>query len=115
MMMTPELNLNDPQTVEKLKKFDVLAPAAAPAVDEEVTKVEQKIKGLRNASTFKLKLTSEQLTKLERDATSAGYESWQSYLQVLIDTKIFNGAIGAPLISKPSFAKQTISGPSVWR
>lgn len=113
-MTTPNLDLNDPHTVEKLKAVDVLKAPPAPAHTDDVT-IERKIRGLRNASTFKLKLTSEQLSKLERDATSSGYRDWQSYLQFLIDSKIFQGQVGAPLISKPSFAKATVTGPSLWK
>jgi predicted RNase H-like nuclease (RuvC/YqgF family) len=114
-MMTnvPELNLNDPNTVEKLKSVDVMK--ATPKADEvnEVA-LEKKIRGLRSASTFKLKLNADQMTRIERDAASAGYKDWQSYLQHLIDTKIFDGQIGAPVITKPSFAKQVVTGPSLW-
>lgn len=113
-MTTPNLDLTDPKTVEKLKAVDVLKASPEPASTEDVT-IERKIRGLRNASTFKLKLTAEQLTKLERDAASAGYSDWQAYLQFLIDTKIFDGHVGAPLISKPSFAKGTVTGPSLWK
>ena len=113
-MNTPNLDLTDPKTVEKLKAVDVLKAPPAPAATDDVT-IERKIRGLRNASTFKLKLTAEQLTKLERDAASAGYPDWQVYLQFLIDTKIFQGQVGAPLISKPSFAKATVTGPSLWK
>jgi hypothetical protein len=113
-MTTPNLDLTDPTTVEKLKAVDVLKAPFAPSSSEDVT-IEKKIRGLRNASTFKLKLTAEQLTKLERDSASAGYPNWQAYLQFLIDTKIFDGQVGAPLINKPSFAKNTVSGPSLWK
>jgi hypothetical protein len=113
-MTIPSLDLTDPKTVEKLKAVDVLKASPTPEITEDVT-IDKKIRGLRNASTFKLKLTAEQLTKLERDAASAGYSDWQVYLQFLIDTKIFQGQIGAPLISKPSFAKSTVSGPSLWK
>jgi hypothetical protein len=113
-MTTPNLDLTDPKTVEKLKAVDVLKASPEPASTDDVT-IERKIRGLRNASTFKLKLTADQLIKLERDAASAGYPDWQAYLQFLIDTKIFQGQIGAPLISKPSFAKSMVSGPSLWK
>lgn len=115
-MMTnvPELNLADPSTVEKLKSVDVLkAPVNETAVEEVA--LERKIKNLRSASTFKLKLSADQMVRIEREAASAGYVDWQSYLQHLIDTKIFDGQIGAPVISKPSFAKQVITGPSQWK
>lgn len=113
-MTTPNLDLTDPKTVEKLKEVDVLKAQPVPDSTEDLT-IERKIRGLRNASTFKLKLSAEQLIKLERDAASSGYPNWQAYLQFLIDTKIFQGQIGAPLISKPSFAKATVSGPSLWK
>jgi hypothetical protein len=115
-MMTnvPHLNLNDPTTVERLKSVDVLkAPVKETAVDEVA--LEKKIRGLRSASTFKLKLSADQMTRIQREAASAGYPDWQSYLQHLIDTKIFDGQIGSPVINKPSFAKHTISGPSNWK
>jgi predicted DNA binding CopG/RHH family protein len=106
-MMTnvPELNLNDPHTVERLKSVDVMNDMA----------LEKKIRGLRSASTFKLKLTADQMVRIKREAASAGYKDWQTYMQHLIDTKIFDGQIGAPVISKPSFAKQVITGPSQWK
>lgn len=115
-MMTnvPELNLNDPNTVEKLKSVDVMKALPKTDAVEEVA-LEKKIKSLRTASTFKLKLTADQMTRIEREAASAGYKDWQSYLQHLIDTKIFDGQIGSPVITKPSFAKQVITGPSNWK
>jgi len=114
MTNVPELNLNDPSTVEKLKNVDVMkAPNKETAVDEVA--LEKKIKNLRSASTYKLKLSADQIVRIEREAASAGYKDWQSYLQHLIDTKIFDGQIGAPVINKPSFAKQTITGPSQWK
>jgi hypothetical protein len=115
-MMTnvPHLDLNDPTTVEQLKSVDVLkAPFIETAVEEVA--LEKKIKNLRSASTFKLKLSADQMVRIEREAASAGYKDWQTYLQHLIDTKIFDGQIGAPVITKPSFAKQVITGPSQWK
>jgi hypothetical protein len=108
------LDLTDAKTVEKLKAVDVLKAPPVPAITEDMS-VECKIRSLRNATTFKLKLTAEQLTKLERGAVSAGYPDWQHYLQFLIDSRIFDGQVGAPLISKPSFAKATVTGPSLWK
>jgi hypothetical protein len=113
-MNIPNLDLSDPKTVEKLQAVDVLKSPPVPDTTEDVA-IERKIRGLRNASTFKLKLTADQLTKLERDAASSGYPDWQSYMQFLIDSKIFNGQIGAPLITKPSFAKAMVTGPSSWK
>ena len=114
MTNVPHLDLNDPTTVEKLKSVDVMkAPPNSDAVNEVA--LEKKIRGLRSSSTFKLKLTADQMVRIEREAASAGYKDWQSYLQHLIDTKIFDGQIGAPVITKPSFAKQTITGPSQWK
>lgn len=113
-MDTPLLNLNDPSMVEKLKSVDVMKAFPKDDAVNEVA-LEKKIRGLRSASTFKLKLSSDQMTRIERDAASAGYPDWQSYLQHLIDTKIFDGHVGAPVITKPSFAKQLITGPSNWK
>lgn len=114
MTTVPNLNLNDPATVEKLKTVDVMkAKPKADAVEEVA--LEKKIRDLRSASTFKLKLTADQMTRIEREAASAGYTDWQSYLQYLIDTKIFDGQIGAPVITKPSFAKAVVTGPSNWK
>ena len=110
----PNLDLSNPQIVEKLKEVDVMKAKVKETASEEVA-LERKIKGLRSASTFKLKLSSDQMVRIEREASTAGYPDWQSYLQHLIDTKIFDGQIGSPVISKPSFAKQTITGPSQWK
>ncbi|WP_398328705.1 hypothetical protein [Vulcanococcus sp.] len=111
-MADPILDLTNPAVVEQLKQVDVLQDR--PSNEDTALAIEHKIRGLRSASTFKLKLTADQLIKLERDASAAGYPDWHAYLQLLIDTKIFQGQIGAPLISKPSFAKATVSGPSLW-
>ena len=113
-MDTPLLNLNDPTTVEKLKAVDVMSPQSNATGTEDVA-LDKKVRGLRSASTFKLKLSADQMTRIEREAASAGYKDWQAYLQHLIDTKIFDGQIGSPVITKPSFAKQVITGPSNWK
>ena len=113
-MTQPMIDLSDPQTVESLKAVDVMKATTKETAVEEVA-LERKIKNLRSASTFKLKLSADQMVRIEREAASAGYMDWQSYLQHLIDTKIFDGQIGAPVISKPSFAKQVITGPSKWK
>jgi hypothetical protein len=113
-MDTPILNLNDPTTVEKLKAVDVMSPQSKASATEDLA-LDKKIRGLRTASTFKLKLSADQMVRIEREAASAGYTDWQTYLQHLIDTKIFDGQIGAPVITKPSFAKQVITGPSNWK
>lgn len=114
MKNVPSLDLNDPTTVEKLKSVDVMKVPSGTDLLEEVA-LEKKIKNLRSASTFKLKLSADQMVRIEREAASAGYKDWQSYLQYLIDTKIFDGQIGAPVITKPSFAKQVVTGPSQWK
>lgn len=114
MTNVPNLDLNNPQIVEKLKEVDVMKAKVKETAAEEVA-LERKIKGLRSASTFKLKLTADQMSRIEREAVNAGYKDWQSYLQYLIDTKIFDGQIGAPIISKPSFAQSVITGPSKWK
>jgi len=108
------LDLSNPQIVEKLKSVDVMKAPIKETASEEVA-LEKKIKNLRSASTFKLKLSADQMVRVEREAASAGYKDWQTYLQHLIDTKIFDGQIGAPVISKPSFAKQVVTGPSQWK
>ena len=114
MTTVPHLDLSDPNTVEQLKAVDVMkAPAKAHAAEEVA--IEKKIRGLRSASTFKLKLTADQMVRIERDAASSGYPDLQAYLQHLIDTKIFDGQIGSPVISKPSFAKAVITGPRNWK
>ena len=114
MTSVPNLDLHNPQIVEKLKEVDVMKAKIKDTAAEEVA-LERKIKGLRSASTFKLKLTADQMSRIEREAANAGYKDWQSYLQYLINTKIFDGQIGSPVITKPSFAKQVITGPSTWK
>ena len=64
------------------------------------------------SNTLTLELTPEQVSRVKRDAANAGYATWQSYLQSLLDAKVFNSQIGAPVIKRPSFAKSIVTGPS---
>jgi len=108
-----KLEINSLAQLEALKLTDVLAKTdePAPAAVEEEKNVEQKIAQLAKGSTFTMKLSADAIHRLTREASIKSLD-WKTYLREEIADRILNSAIATPLISKPSFAKQLITGPS---
>ena len=107
------LEVTSQEQLEALRLCDVMAPKTeepAPAADEKEN-VEQKIAQLAKGSTFTMKLSADAIHRLTREASIKSLD-WKTYLREEIADRILNSEIGSPLISKPSFAKQLITGPS---
>jgi predicted DNA binding CopG/RHH family protein len=98
--MNTELNLNDPKTIERLKEVDVLSQPVVE--DREEQQLSSKIAALQKGSQFKMKLSVEQLQRVEREASVLGL-TWQAYLEREIISKVLGGLVGQPLITRPSF------------
>ncbi len=106
-----ELVIENDADIEKLKLTDVMNPKnnktdAAPEKD-----LETKIKGLQKGTKYTLTVPAEHLLRLIRESEVQGV-TWQEFLTEEIYDKVFAAPIGKPLISKPSFAKTLITGPS---
>ena len=89
---------------------------AASAVNEKLKPAEAlkaKVAAAQKNATFSLKLNGEQLSKTQRAAVESGFgDDWQSYLRSAIESSVFNAAVGAPKISKPSWAQKAVDAPT---
>ncbi len=104
--MTSEL------TPEQIKSADI---ALQPAMTPEDQILEAKIKTASKGIPFSMSLTLSQQQLMERFALTQGL-TWQQYLRQQIDQKILglNAMVGGPLITGPSFAKNSkIRGPQL--
>jgi hypothetical protein len=108
MMMTDfELDLNDPDTIERLKSADVLA-----APKPEPAEIKEKIADLRKKHTFSMRLTQAQVDILTREGQSRGID-WKAQLEYRILCDVFDGVVGTATITSPSYcAGPKVVGPS---
>jgi hypothetical protein len=107
MTDSQELDLSNPETIERLKKLDVTKKKE----DPETEKVEEAIKTIGKLQKFTVKLNGAQAAQLLREASTLGKKP-TDYLQELVESKVFAERIGAPLISRCSQHTQTVFGPS---
>ena len=102
-----ELDLTKPETIEKLKKLDVMKKKT----DAETEKTEEAIKQVSKSQKFSINLTSSQAATLLREASTLGI-SIKDYLQQLVEERCFDTRVGSPLIKRCSHHTQTVVGPS---
>ena len=119
-----DLNLNDPKMLQavlaasttEVPNFLTDEQVAAAAVNEKLKPADAlkaKVAAAQKSATYTLKLNGEQLSRIQRSAIESGFgEDWQSYLTAEIHNKIFTAAVGAPKISRPSWADQKVAAPT---
>ena len=122
-MTEPNLNLNDPNmlkavlsaSVTDVPNFLTDEVVAEATVNEKLRPAEQLAATLKERSetaTFSTKLTAEELFRVKRMATDAGFADWKEFLRIELRAKLFSGPIASPRISRPSWAQGSVSGPS---
>jgi len=109
--MNEELIIPNEETLQALKLHDVMSkePEVVDVANEEI---EKKITTLSKGVSFSIKLTPENVVRLEREATKAGLTDWRQYLREQIAEKILSSAIGSPLINGSSQSKRRVTAPS---
>ena len=124
-MTEPNLNLNDPAMLKAVLSASVneVPPAfqndeqvAAAAVSEKLKPAEAlkaKVEAAQKSATYTLKLNGDQLQRVQRYAIESGFgEDWKEYLTAELHNKIFTAAVGAPKISRPSWADKKVDAPT---
>ena len=99
------LDLTDAATLDALK---------AASIEQQQTQedllAEKKVKSYEKGGQITLKVTAEQIEKLQR--MNVG-QDWKQTLRDQIAKTVFNDVVGAPVITGPSFAKgKLVTGPS---
>jgi hypothetical protein len=124
--MTDDLNLNDPNTLKAVLSASVtdVPPSfqndeqvAAAAIDEKLKPAEaikERVEAAQKTATYTTKFNADELSRINRMTADAGFTDWKEFLSQEIRNKLLHDAIAKPRISKPSWAKTSVIGPSGW-
>ncbi len=107
--------MNDPRIpIETLMNANVLATPSDEQLkkQKETADLEKKIKAARKSSTFSMKLNTDELNKIKRQADSVG-QDWKEWLSSEVRRLVFDINVGKPIInSMTGFSGKKITGPS---
>lgn len=97
-------------SMEQLKASDVMGKP----VDKEAQELEEKIKNARKGASLTIKLTADEILKMQTQAAKAGFSTWKEYMTESIKDKVLNCLIGGATITGPSSAigGNKVKGPS---
>ena len=96
-------------SMEELKASDVMGKPE----DKEAKAIEEKIKQARKSHTMQIKLTADEVLRMENEALKNGFSSWKDFVSAEVKDKVLNCLVGTPKITGPSASKQgRIKGPS---
>ena len=95
---------------ETLKATDVFSKPE----DTEANELEAKIKNARKGASLTIKLSADEILKMQTQAEKSGYSSWKEYMTSSIKEKVLNCLIGSATITGPSSAigGNKVTGPS---
>ncbi len=89
-------------SLEELKASDVMGKQP----DKDAQELEKKIKNARKGSTLQIKLTADELTRLQNEAIRAGFEDdWKAYATRRFKEEVTGGLIGQATVG--TFKKVT--------
>ena len=104
------LDLNDPNVVEALKATDVTKVPEPTKADKDTAK---KIADLQKGASVTVKLTTQQLANVIRQAASVD-QPWKDWFLAQVENEILGRKVQSPTINGPSWVNTKITGPSKW-
>ena len=105
-----ELDLNDPNVIEQLKAADVTKTPEPTHAQKETAK---KIADLQKGASVTIKLTTQQLANVIRQAQSVD-QPWKDWFLAQVENEILGRKVQSPTINGPSWVNTKITGPSKW-